>query len=53
MIKGLGGYVLAQHPEGCIVYGMPKTIVEENLADRVGPLEKMASWIVRMVEGKR
>lgn len=50
LIKQMGGKVLAQHPYGCTVYGMPKSVVEENLADRVVPLEKMATWIVRLVE---
>jgi two-component system chemotaxis response regulator CheB len=49
-IKALGGKVLAQHPEGCTVYGMPKAVIEERLADRVAPLEKIASWIVRTLE---
>ena len=53
MIKQLGGSVLAQHPDGCTVYGMPKVVVEEQLADRVVPLEKIASWIVRIVEKSR
>lgn len=53
LIKQLGGSVLAQHPDGCIVYGMPKVVVEEQLADRVAPIEKIASWIVRMVENSR
>jgi len=52
VIKKLGGEVIAQHPEGCVVYGMPKAVVEEQLADRVVPLEKIASWIVRIVEAK-
>ena len=52
IIKQLGGSVIAQHPEGCVVYGMPKSVVEEQLADRVVPLEKIASWIVRIVESK-
>jgi len=52
VIKKLGGEVIAQHPEGCVVYGMPKAVVEEQLADRVVPLEKIASWIVRIVESK-
>jgi two-component system chemotaxis response regulator CheB len=49
IIKNLGGTVFAQHPDGCVVYGMPKVVVEEQLADRVVPLEKIASWIVRTV----
>jgi two-component system chemotaxis response regulator CheB len=52
-IKEMGGTVFAQHPEGCTVYGMPKVVVEEQLADRVIPLEKMASWIVRFVGKSR
>ncbi len=44
-IKQRGGYVIAQHPEGCVVYGMPKVVVEQGLADRVVPLEKIAAWI--------
>ncbi|XZE44144.1 protein-glutamate methylesterase/protein-glutamine glutaminase [Pirellulaceae bacterium SH467] len=52
-VKEMGGTVFAQHPEGCSVYGMPKVIVEEQLADRVIPLEKMASWIVRFVGKSR
>jgi two-component system chemotaxis response regulator CheB len=53
LIKQLGGCVLAQHPDGCTVYGMPKVVVEEQLADRVVPIEKMASWIARLVENSR
>jgi two-component system chemotaxis response regulator CheB len=53
LIKKQGGAVLAQHPEGCTVYGMPKVVVEEQLADRVVPLPKMASWIVRLVDQGR
>jgi two-component system chemotaxis response regulator CheB len=53
LVRQHGGSVLAQHPDGCVVYGMPKAVVEEQLANRVVPLEKMASWIVRMVEASR
>lgn len=52
-IKQMGGTVFVQHPGGCTVYGMPKVIVEEQLADRVIPLEKMAMWITRSVERSR
>lgn len=51
-IKDRGGKVIAQHPDGCVVYGMPKSVVENQLADRVVPLEKIASWIVRVVENR-
>lgn len=53
LLRQLGGSVLAQHPDGCIVYGMPKVVVEEHLVNRVVPIEKMASWIVRVVQANR
>jgi two-component system chemotaxis response regulator CheB len=49
-IKRRGGTVFAQHPDGCVVYGMPKAVVDEQLADRVIPLDRIASWIVREVQ---
>lgn len=53
LVRQHGGSVLAQHPDGCVVYGMPKAVVEEQLANRVVPLEKMATWIVRLVDASR
>lgn len=44
-VKRRGGRVLAQHPEGCTVYGMPKSVIDEQLADRVIPLERMAAMV--------
>lgn len=41
-LKRRGAFVIAQHQEGCVVYGMPKAIVEEQLADRVVPLDEIA-----------
>jgi two-component system chemotaxis response regulator CheB len=49
-IKRRGGTVFAQHPDGCVVYGMPKAVIDEQLADRVIPLDRIASWIVREVQ---
>jgi two-component system chemotaxis response regulator CheB len=45
MIKGAGGKVLAQSEETCVVYGMPKAIVDAQIADAVVPLEEIASVI--------
>ncbi len=46
LVKQKGGVVLAQNEESCVVYGMPRAVVENNLADRVLPLEQIASEIV-------
>jgi len=46
-LKQVGGYVFAQHQDDCVVYGMPKAVIEEALADRMLPLGKIAPAIVR------
>ena len=45
LIKSAGGKILAQSEETCVVYGMPKAIVDAKIADAVVPLEEMASVI--------
>jgi len=41
-IKEKGGVVLAQDAESSIVFGMPKAVIEEGLADEVINLSKMS-----------
>ena len=48
-LKGLGGYCIAQNEETCVVYGMPKTIVDADLADLVLPAEKIPETINRII----
>jgi two-component system, chemotaxis family, protein-glutamate methylesterase/glutaminase len=48
-IKAEGGQVLVESEESCIVYGMPRSIVEANLYDRSVPLGKMATAIWEML----
>ncbi|MGF1579626.1 MAG: chemotaxis response regulator protein-glutamate methylesterase [Gemmataceae bacterium] len=52
-LKAKGGYVFAQAEDGCVVYGMPKAVIEEGLADRVLPFGKIAPAIVRHVKRSR
>ena len=52
-IKQAGGYVFAQHQDDCVVYGMPKTVIEEGLVDRVVPLGRIPAAIVRHVQSSR
>jgi two-component system chemotaxis response regulator CheB len=40
-LKKLGGYCLAQDEATCVVYGMPKSVVDLGLADQIAPLEKI------------
>lgn len=48
-LKQRGGYVIAQHPDGCTVYGMPKAVIEANLADQVVPLDRLAMTLLRQI----
>ena len=45
LVKRHGGRVVAQAPEGCAVYGMPKAVIEGGHADLVVPLGRMAEAI--------
>ncbi len=46
-IKQRGGTVLAQDEHTCVVYGMPRSVVEHGLADGVFPLDQVEKEIVR------
>ncbi|WP_353683456.1 chemotaxis response regulator protein-glutamate methylesterase [Thermodesulfovibrio sp. 3907-1M] len=48
-IKETGGRVFAQNEETCVVYGMPKAVVEAGIADKVVSLEEMAGEIINAV----
>ncbi|MBE5941081.1 MAG: chemotaxis protein CheB [Lachnospiraceae bacterium] len=42
-------YTIAQHKDTCVVYGMPKAIVDHDMADVILPLEKIGAEITRKV----
>ena len=48
-IKANGGYSIAQDESSCVVYGMPKAVVDAGLADEIQPLTKIAEAIVEAV----
>jgi two-component system chemotaxis response regulator CheB len=45
-IHRAGGQVLAEDESTCVVWGMPRAVVERGVADRVVPLDRMADAIV-------
>jgi two-component system, chemotaxis family, protein-glutamate methylesterase/glutaminase len=51
-IKALEGFAIAESEETCVVYGMPKSLVEAGLADRVVPLGDIGRTIVECVMRK-
>jgi two-component system chemotaxis response regulator CheB len=45
-IKARGGGILTESEESCVVYGMPRSVVEAGLSDRVFPIEGLARAIM-------
>ncbi len=48
-LKRIGCYSVAQSENSCVVYGMPRAIVDENLADEVVDLSKLGSRISELI----
>ena len=48
-LKQSGGRIFAQNAETCVVYGMPKAVVDAGIADKVLPIEEMAGEITNAV----
>jgi two-component system chemotaxis response regulator CheB len=45
LLHGDGGYVIAEHESTCVVWGMPRSVVEAGAADAVLPRPQIASAI--------
>jgi two-component system chemotaxis response regulator CheB len=45
-IKARGGRILTEAEESCVVYGMPRSVVEAGLSDCSVTLENMAGAIL-------
>ncbi len=50
-LRKKGGYILAQNEASCVVYGMPKAIVDADLADQILDIDRMAEAIIAAVKG--
>ena len=48
-IKARGGRVVTEAESSCVVYGMPRVIVEASLSDRSATLHGMAGAIMEMI----
>jgi two-component system, chemotaxis family, protein-glutamate methylesterase/glutaminase len=48
-VKRQGGRTIAEDASTCVVYGMPKVVVEMGMADQVLPVHEIAEAIVRLV----
>ena len=48
-IKAQGGKILTEAEESCVVYGMPRAVIEAGLSDRTALLAKMVEALQEMV----
>lgn len=49
-LKSMGGTIIAQNEPSCIVYGMPRAVVEAGIADEIVPLDEIAARIAYHVK---
>ena len=49
-LKKIGGHCIAQDEESCVVYGMPRVIVVNGLADLVAPLEDIPKILNEVIQ---
>lgn len=47
LLKNKGGSIIAQDKDSCVVYGMPRAVIEANIADAIVPLNDIADSIVQ------
>lgn len=50
-IKSAGGKVITEHPDSCIVYGMPRAVCEAGLSDKSVKLENLLNVIMEEIYG--
>ncbi len=46
-LKSAGGRVIAEDESTCVVYGMPKSVIDQKLADYILPINKIAEGIMQ------
>ena len=51
VLREKGGCLIAQNEASCVVYGMPKAVVDANLANLVLDADEIASAIIATVKG--
>jgi two-component system chemotaxis response regulator CheB len=49
VMKSTGAVAIAQDADTCVVYGMPKAVIDAGLADVIAPLDGIAAEIVKTV----
>ncbi len=52
-IKAAGGKIIAQDATTCVIYGMPRCVVESGNADKITPLPQIPEEVVSMCQNSR
>ncbi len=45
-LKAVNGKIIAEHESTCVIYGMPKAVIEGQLVDHVAPLHKIPQLLI-------
>jgi two-component system, chemotaxis family, protein-glutamate methylesterase/glutaminase len=48
-VKAQGGSILTESEQTCVIYGMPRSVVEAGLSDAAVPLDQMAKAIMERI----
>ena len=49
-LKAEGAHAIAQEASSCVVYGMPRAVVEGGLADAVLPVDDMSRVLTEAIQ---
>ena len=45
-VKAQNGRIIAEHESTCVIYGMPKAVIEAKLVDTAVPLQRIVSTLL-------
>lgn len=48
-IKMSGGMIIAESPETCVIYGMPKSVIDAGLVDHIVPLNRIVDKVMDLI----
>ena len=51
-IRRQGGQVIVEHESSCMVYGMPRSVIDAGCADRVAALPRIAGAVLEMASAR-
>jgi two-component system, chemotaxis family, protein-glutamate methylesterase/glutaminase len=49
-IKAAGGRIIAEDQSTCLVYGMPRSVIQAGVADKIAPLAEVVPTLLEWIE---